>query len=157
MRTLLILLMILAVSCKEENTKKVLTKEVSFTKEGTLELRATANDSVLAVLEIEIAEDDYEVQTGLMYRKSMRNDRGMLFVFPDERPRSFYMKNTEFALDIIFLDAQKRVVNVQTDAQPLDPTSLPSTGPAMYVLEVNAGLTEQWGLKAGDEMSFNRD
>ena len=142
--------------CNEGGNKQNLTKEVTFTKEGELSLISAENDSLLTQLDIEIAEDDYETQTGLMYRKSMQDDRGMLFIFPDERPRAFYMKNTEFALDIIFLNADKRVVSVQANAKPLDPTSLPSEGPAKYVLEVNSGLTEKWGLKAGDRFDFSR-
>lgn len=144
------------VGCNEGGNKQNLTKEVTFTKEGELSLISAENDSLLTQLDIEIAEDDYETQTGLMYRKSMQDDRGMLFIFPDERPRAFYMKNTEFALDIIFLNADKRVVSVQANAKPLDPTSLPSEGPAKYVLEVNSGLTEKWGLKAGDRFDFSR-
>ena len=144
------------VGCNEGGNKQNLTKEVTFTKEGELSLIKLENDSLLAQLDIEIAEDDYETQTGLMYRKSMQDDRGMLFIFPDERPRAFYMKNTEFALDIIFLNADKKVVSIQANAKPLDPTSLPSEGPAKYVLEVNAGLTENWGLKAGDRFDFTR-
>ncbi len=144
------------VGCNEGGNKQNLTKEVTFTKEGELSLISAENDSLLTQLDIEIAEDDYETQTGLMYRKSMQDDRGMLFIFPDERPRAFYMKNTEFALDIIFLNADKRVVSVQANAKPLDPTSLPSEGPAKYVLEVNSGLTEKWGLKAGDRFEFSR-
>ena len=142
--------------CNEGGNKQNLTKEVTFAKEGELSLISAENDSLLTQLDIEIAEDDYETQTGLMYRKSMQDDRGMLFIFPDERPRAFYMKNTEFALDIIFLNADKRVVSVQANAKPLDPTSLPSEGPAKYVLEVNSGLTEKWGLKAGDRFEFSR-
>ena len=144
------------VGCNEGGNKQNLTKEVTFTKEGELSLISAENDSLLTQLDIEIAEDDYETQTGLMYRKSMQDDRGMLFIFPDERPRAFYMKNTEFALDIIFLNTDKKVVSIQTNAKPLDPTSLPSEGPAKYVLEVNSGLTEKWGLKAGDRFDFSR-
>ena len=89
-----------------------------------------------------------------MYRTSMQQDGGTLFIFEDERPRSFYMKNTQFALDIIYLDAAQKVVSIQKNAQPMDPTSLPSEGNAKYVLEVNAGLSDQWNLEKGDMMIF---
>ncbi|MEZ4795254.1 MAG: DUF192 domain-containing protein [Flavobacteriaceae bacterium] len=68
----------------------------------------------------------------------------------------FYMKNTEFPLDIIYLDASMKVVSIQKNAKPYDQTSLPSEGLAKYTLEVNAGLTDQWGLQAGDFMSFKK-
>ncbi|MGV6828133.1 MAG: DUF192 domain-containing protein [Flavobacteriales bacterium] len=144
-------------SCKEtKNEKKVLTKEITFTHEGNLKLKKAVTDSVLATLEIEIADDDYQTQTGLMYRKSMKKNRGMLFIFEEEKPHSFYMKNTEIPLDIIFINSQKKVVSIQKNAKPFDKTSLPSKGPAQYVLEVNAGLCDQWNLMTGDVMEFSK-
>ncbi|HPF11342.1 MAG TPA: DUF192 domain-containing protein [Flavobacteriaceae bacterium] len=143
------------VGCHEKNNK-ILTKEVTFKKEGELILKKASNDSILANLDIEIADTDYETQTGLMYRKNMQSNRGMLFIFPEEDMRYFYMKNTEFPLDIIYLDASMKVVSIQKNAKPYDQTSLPSEGLAKYTLEVNAGLTDQWGLQAGDFMSFKK-
>jgi uncharacterized protein len=146
-----------AESCKKTTQEtKVLTKEVGFTKEAEGVLKKAKTDSILAKLELEIAEGDYETQTGLMYRKSMQPDRGMLFIFPNEQRRSFYMKNTEFSLDIIYLNAKNQVVSIQKNAQPLDLTSLPSEAPATYVLEVNAGLSDQWGLEAGDVLDWEK-
>ena len=93
-----------AYSCKDTSENKVLTKEITFKKEGELTLKKAENDSVLATLEIEISETEYETQTGLMYRKSMEQNRGMLFIFAREARKSFYMKNTEFPLDIIYVN-----------------------------------------------------
>ncbi|MAT89847.1 MAG: hypothetical protein CMC35_04060 [Flavobacteriaceae bacterium] len=153
--TLLAATSVCFMQCKDATSEeKVLTKKVAFKKEGTLQLKKAATDSVVAELDIEIADDEYQTQTGLMYRTSMQQDRGMLFIFEDERPRSFYMKNTQFALDIIYLDAAQKVVSIQKNAQPMDPTSLPSEGNAKYVLEVNAGLSDQWNLEKGDMMIF---
>ncbi|MEZ4875458.1 MAG: DUF192 domain-containing protein [Flavobacteriaceae bacterium] len=148
--------MLSAYQCKEKNHDKVLTKEVTFKKEGELSLKKAQNDSVLATLDIEIAETEYETQTGLMYRKSMQKDRGMLFIFEDETRKSFYMKNTEFPLDIIYIDGSLKVVSIQKNAQPFNEASLPSEAPAKYVLEVNAGLSDQWKLEAGDLISYTR-
>lgn len=143
---------------KKADTKgNSLTREVSFTKEAEGVLKKAVTDSVVASLEIEIAEGDYETQTGLMYRKGMQTNRGMLFIFPNEQRRSFYMKNTEFALDIIYLNSKNEIVSIQKNAQPLDQTSLPSEAPATYVLEVNAGLSDQWGLAVGDVLEWKRD
>ena len=141
-------------SCKKTQEKQSLTKEVSFKKEGELSLMKAETDSVVATLDIEIADDAYETETGLMYRKSMQDDRGMLFVFDDEIRRSFYMKNTEFALDIIFINSKNEIVSIQKNAQPLDQTSLPSEAPAMLGLEVNAGLSDQWTLEPGDKIRW---
>lgn len=147
---------LVSTACKEKGDTKVLTKEVSFTKEGDLRLRKAENDSIVAQLDIEIADDAYQTETGLMYRKSMPSNQAMLFIFEDERPRSFYMKNTEFALDIIYLNSKNEVVSIQKNAQPFDKTSLPSAGAVLYVLEVNANLTSQWGLEPGDKMEWTR-
>ncbi|GAB5565638.1 MAG: hypothetical protein Wins2KO_27010 [Winogradskyella sp.] len=144
-------------SCKDEaptntNTDKVVPK---FTKEGILSLRTASSDSIIKILDIEIADNEYETQTGLMYRTSLATNQGMLFVFPDEQMRNFYMKNTKLPLDIIYINAAKEIVSIQKDAKPFDETSLPSEAPAKYVLEVYAGLTEEWQLKKGDKIVYD--
>jgi len=147
-----------AYNCKEEKKQPTvnLTKEINFTKEGTAIVKKAVTDSVVANLNIEIADNDYEHQTGLMYRKSMGNDQAMLFVFTEAAMKSFYMKNTEISLDIIYLNKDLEIINIQKNAKPMDPTSLPSAAPAMYVLEVNGGLTDTWGLASGDVLEWTR-
>jgi uncharacterized membrane protein (UPF0127 family) len=152
----LLSMMLQSYSCKETSENKNLTKEVTFTKEGELTLKKATNDSIVAILDIEFANTEYETQTGLMYRRSMQNDRGMLFIFENEIRRSFYMKNTEFALDIIFINSDHEIVSIQKNAKPFDKSSLPSDAPAKYVLEINAGLSDQWGLEAGDLIEFSK-
>lgn len=153
----LALALLTATACKDKKNDVVLTKEVTFTKEGDLKVYRTANDSLLASLQIEIAETEYETQTGLMYRKGMEDQQAMLFIFAQEEPKGFYMKNTQFPLDIIFLDKDKQVVSIAKDAQPFNQSTLRSEGPAQYVLEVNAGLSDKWGLEKGDRVDWSRD
>lgn len=88
-------------------------------------------------------------QVGMMYRKELRENRGMLFVFPREERRAFWMKNTYVPLDIIYLDSSRKVVSVVRNARPLSQSSLPSEAPAMYALEINAGLSKRWGIEKG--------
>ncbi|MDG5493082.1 DUF192 domain-containing protein [Psychroserpens sp. SPM9] len=146
------------VSCKEERqSSQVKTVKITFKKEGELQLKKAESDSLLSQLDIEIADDDYSTQTGLMYRKRMAANQGMLFIFPDTDYRSFYMKNTEISLDIIYIDEDLTVVSIQKNAQPFDESSLPSEGPAKYVLEVNAGLSDQWTLEKGDKIQFTKN
>lgn len=145
---------ILLHSCKEEPKKVIKTEPVAFKKEGELTLFRAETDSVLGKLDIEIADNEYETETGLMYRQEMQNDQGMLFVFQDQAMHSFYMKNTEFALDIIFIKSDMSVASFQENAQPLSEASLSSKVPVQYVLEVNAGLVEEWGLAVGDSISY---
>lgn len=99
---------------------------------------------------VELAQTPVELQYGLMYRTEMPEDHGMLFIFPEESMRSFWMKNTLIPLDMIFIRTNGEIVNIQKDAQPNDLTSRPSTGPALAVLEINGGLSDKLGLAAGD-------
>lgn len=146
-------------SCKNSSSSDTinLTKEVTFTKQGELTLLKAGSDSIVAKFNLEIADDEYKTQTGLMYRSSMEDNQAMLFIFPNEQMRSFYMKNTEFSLDIIYFDSKKNLINLHENAQPLNEGSLPSIAPAKYVLEINGGLSGQWNLESGDRFEFTRD
>ncbi len=130
------------------------TEDIRFTKEGELTF-VDSLEKQRVRLDIEVAQSEYEQQTGLMYRKTLAPDQGMLFVYPDERPRpNFYMKNTYIALDLIYLDASQKVVDIQENAQPLDERSLPSDAPAQYVLEVRSGFVEQYHVVLGDQVQI---
>lgn len=142
-------------SCKEEKkTKQEEQVVVSFKKEGTLTLLKAESDSIIKTIDIEIADNEYETQTGLMYRTKLETNHGMLFIFPNVEIRSFYMKNTKIPLDIIYIDQDRAIVSIQKNAKPFDETSLPSKAPAKYVLELNGGLSDAWQLSVGDKISF---
>jgi len=81
-------------SCKEDAKKTISTQQIEFTHEGNLNVYLNTSDSLKTNFDIEFAETDYETQTGLMYRKGMKNNQAMLFIFPDVATHSFYMKNT---------------------------------------------------------------
>lgn len=152
--TLSLLLSIFLSLCACKEDKKVIKQtEVSFKKEGELTIFKSA-DSTQIKLDIEIADTDFDIQTGLMYRNAMKTNQGMLFVFDDVKERFFYMKNTKIPLDLIFIDNNKKIVSFQKHAQPFDESSLPSNAPAKYVLEVNAGLADTWGVAVGDHISY---
>lgn len=143
-------------ACNEDKKEKTIeTDPISFTKEGELYLIKASGDTI-SKLDIEIAESDYEHQTGLMYRKDMKDSQGMLFLYDSESIRNFYMKNTYLPLDIIYYDADSALVSIQKNARPMDDTSLPSKEPAQYVLEVNAGLSDEWQLGMNDKISFKK-
>ena len=106
---------------------------------------------------VELATTPAAQAHGLMDRISMPAAHGMLFVFPDSAPRTFWMKDTLIPLDILFFDTRRRLVTIQANAQPCkaDPCRLyPSNAPARYVLELNAGTAARLGLHNGDAMSF---
>jgi uncharacterized membrane protein (UPF0127 family) len=84
-----------------------------------------------------------------MYRKEMAQNRGMLFIFPDEQRRSFWMKNTEIPLDIIFVNADSMIIHVSKNNRPYSLKSIPSFEYAQYVVEVNAGFCKKYSIKTG--------
>ncbi|MEH6408872.1 MAG: DUF192 domain-containing protein, partial [Leeuwenhoekiella sp.] len=127
----------------------------TFTKEGTLQI--SKKDSTNISIDIEIADTQFDTETGLMYRESMKQNQGMLFIFDEIRERSFYMKNTLFPLDIIYIDKDKNIASFAQNAQPLDESSLPSHAVIQYVLEVNAGLVKSWNLSVGDSLSWSEN
>ncbi|WP_296317219.1 DUF192 domain-containing protein [Winogradskyella sp. UBA3174] len=144
------------ISCKEDKPLKSEDKIVlSFKKEGVLTINKAVTDSIVKTLDIEIADNEYETQTGLMYRTKLEANRGMLFIFPDVQMRSFYMKNTKIPLDIIYIDKNKTIISFQKNAQPFDETALPSDAPAKYVLEINGGFSDEWQLEIGDHIDFD--
>lgn len=104
----------------------------------------------VAVIQAEVVSKTATRSLGLMYRYSLEADRGMLFVFPDEAPRSFWMKNTNIPLDILFIDAQKRIVSISENTTPLSTKSIPSQHPAQFVLEINAGASRKLGIDTGN-------
>jgi len=126
-----------------------------FNKEG--ELKFLDNQGKLITdIDIEIADDDYQTQRGLMYRRRMKEDRGMLFIFPDETERSFWMKNTFISLDILYINANKEIVSIAENTVPKSEESIWSGAPAKYVVELVAGFVAQHQIKVGDTFTFKR-
>lgn len=105
---------------------------------------------------VDIADTPQETARGLMFVEEMARSHGMLFVFPRESRRSFWMRNTLIPLDILFFDARGVLLNTAADAKPLDETSLYSDGPAQYVLEINGGLAAQLGIEPGAQLRHPR-
>jgi len=102
---------------------------------------------------LEVARTPAEQEAGLMKRDSMPKDHGMIFVFPNDEVRKFWMKNTRFPLDILFVGAKGRVVSIsQMKAYDLNETS--SGEPARYAIELNEGAADDAGVKAGDVLEI---
>ena len=105
---------------------------------------------------VEVADTPKEIMTGLMGRESLDMDKGMLFVFDSEDEHGFWMKNMEIPLDIIWISSDREVVFISRETLPCG-NSCPSIKPgrkAKYVLEINAGLSDEIGLQVGDEMQI---
>lgn len=136
-------------SVTENTTDNSTIPEPSFKKEG--ELTFLKNQEKLT---IEIADNEAETTQGLMYRRTMPDSCGMVFIFADSQPRNFWMKNTYLPLDILFLDESKKIVTIQANRTPFSEEQIPSFEEAKYVLEVNAGYCKRKGIQKGDMVKW---
>jgi uncharacterized membrane protein (UPF0127 family) len=120
---------------------------------STLTIEASGGESV--EVRVEIADEPEEQATGLMNRTALGEDRGMLFVFPSEEDRSFWMKDTLIPLSIAYMDSEGRIVDIQ-DMKALDddPPHYVSAEPARYALEVNKGFFNERGIQVGDRVEL---
>lgn len=119
-----------------------------------------SNNTQTAEISLEVADTPEKRQQGLMNRKSLRKDHGMLFVWKNEATRYFWMKNTLIPLDMIFISSNGTVLNVKTAyPEPNTPDSelkrYGSNGEAMYVIEVNSGFAENNSIKKGSKVELN--
>ena len=102
--------------------------------------------------QVEIAADEASREKGLMNRRYMPADRGMLFEFEREAPVAFWMKNTYIPLDMIFIGRNGAITHIAANAEPLSEAVIPSGGPCVAVLEVNGGVAAKIGLRVGDKV-----
>lgn len=147
-------------SCEQAPQKKSEKKqekevyEPPFTKEGELTFWMPNGTDQVRKIDIEYARTEKEITDGMMFRRNVPDTQGMLFVFPNEEPRSFWMKNTLVSLDLIFINADQEIVSIQEKAAPKDRSSLPSEKPAKYVLEVIGGFCETYDIGPGYFVTF---
>lgn len=112
-----------------------------------------------SAITLELALTPEEIQTGLMFRPALADDRGMLFLFDQERVPSFWMKNTLIPLDLVFLDSSGTVVDVIAGVQPCNSEPCPQyvpQGPARAVLEIAAGRAAATGIRKDAQLDFER-
>lgn len=129
--------------------------EPSFEDEGDLSFY-NETDSLLSSIDIEIADNEQEISYGMMNRKSIDENTGMLFILPLETEQSFWMKNTYLSLDVVYINSEFEIVSIQKNTEPLSETQLPSNGPAKYALELKAGYSDAHFIKAGHKVKFQR-
>ncbi len=109
---------------------------------------------------IEVADTFDLRKRGLMFRPSLPEDRGMFFIFDREQPLNFWMKNTLITLDMVFIDANYKVINIVKNAPPCEQKECPSYSAAakgQYVLEINGNASEKYGLAKGDKVELARN
>lgn len=103
---------------------------------------------------VEVADTPDARAHGLMYRKDLGADAGMLFVFPTESEQRFWMKNTPLPLDMIFIGANHHIVGIVADTRPFTTNPLGVDAPSEFVLEVNAGFCAKRGVTVGNAVDF---
>ena len=109
-------------------------------------------DGNVLTFTVESALNAKDQEHGLMNRKHMGDDAGMLFVFESESFRSFWMKDTLIPLDILFINKRGVIGHIHRHATPNDLTSIPSQMPTMYALEINGGMSAKLGINIGDKV-----
>ena len=126
-----------------------LAQPVTFPKDMlTVETSAGARHR----FNIELATSPQQIAQGLMYRRQMAPDAGMLFIFERPDPAVFWMKNTFIPLDMIFIGVDGRILNIAERTIPQSETPVPASGPTRAVLEVNGGTSARLGIKPGDRV-----
>jgi len=103
---------------------------------------------------VEIASSDRERAKGLMFRRSLPETGGMIFIYDPPQPVAMWMRNTYISLDMIFIAPDGTVRRIETNTEPFSTDIIPSGGAVAAVLELNAGEAEKVGLKPGDRVVF---
>jgi hypothetical protein len=146
-RLILGLMFVLVTACSTAAQDPALSPQSGLPVEN---LRIVTHDGHVHKFKVEIADNFASRERGLMFRKSLAPDAGMLFDFKTPQDVQFWMKNTLIPLDMLFIDEHGVVLNVAADAVPLSEANIPSAGPVLGVLEIKGGRAAELGLKAGD-------
>lgn len=120
------------------------------------EVHLTGPDGVEHVVEVEVVQKEAELERGLMWRKHLDPDAGMLFLMGETKIHTFWMRNTYVPLDIIFIKDDLTIAGVAADAVPQTENLRSVDTPSSYVLEVNAGWAKKRGIGAGTKVEFVR-
>ncbi len=152
MRFFLLGFMLLLAACTSKDTPP---NDGTFRPQGTLEF-VRPDGTVIRAIEIEFAEDEASRQQGLMHRRQMTLNQGMLFLFDRPDKLSFWMANTPMPLDIMFVGADSQIVNIAKRTKPLSQERIESTGDAQYVVEVRGGFSDRFGIDDSTRIQWQR-
>lgn len=155
MRQTLLILTLMLGACADTDEPVIRSRDITFQADGILEF-VRPDGSVVRPVAMEIAETDSSRQRGLMDRRALSLKQSMLFIFPDEADRAFWMHSTPIPLDIIFVDADSQIVNIVKNTTPMSDERVRSTGPAQYVVEVRAGFSDRFGLTDSMRVRWKR-
>lgn len=154
-KLLILLFLSFGLACSNSETKKSTDqpKGIIITPESELTFIDTDGNEV-RTLQIAVADEQLERNQGLMDVREMGQDEGMLFIFDETRPLSFWMANTPLSLDIMYVGADSTIVRIYADTTPFSETSLPSGDPSRFVVETNAGYALEHGISEGMKIKF---
>jgi uncharacterized membrane protein (UPF0127 family) len=136
---------------KESKTEPSQGRELDLVEEVTF---LTADGNEVSTIRVALADDADERNQGLMDVNQMASDAGMLFIFPNEEQRSFYMANTPLPLDIMFVSSDSTIVRIHHNTAPFNSSQLPSGKPAKFVVETNAGYSVANDIQEGMRIRF---
>jgi len=140
---------------QQNSAQNPMRSEFEFKKEGEVTF-ISANNTFITKIDVEIADNVDRRTLGLMYRERLGRNEGMLFIFRSDEMLSFWMKNTKISLDMIFVNSGHQIVTIHKNTIPGSEHGNESTEPGKYVIEVNAGFTDQHGIRVGDKIEWKR-
>ncbi|PWN06572.1 DUF192 domain-containing protein [Rhodohalobacter mucosus] len=133
-----------------------ISEQVGRTLDYTASVNFIDSDgNTISTVQVAVADDNDSRSEGLMDVYDLPPDAGMLFIFEDESPRSFWMANTPLSLDILFVNADMEIIRIHRQTSPYSQDNILSDGPAMYTIEVNAGYTREHDIMEGMRVSFD--
>lgn len=138
----------------KNNSKSSKPYESPFVKDGQLVFIKKDKKDTIKAIDIEIADNETKRIRGLMWRRSMPDSIGMLFIFENEEPLSFWMKNTYIPLDILFINKSMEIVTIWDNTIPFSEWPITSDKPAQFVVEVIAGFCYNYKIDTGDKIKF---
>lgn len=143
MKFLIPLLLLFFTACSSSDRPEPITEQQERELNYTSEVYFLSQDGsrTISTVQVAVADDDHSRSEGLMNVHHMPTDAGMLFIFEEDEPRSFWMANTPLSLDIIFANSDFEIVRIHRNTQPYSHEQFRSEAPAKYVVEVNAGYT----------------
>lgn len=155
---LLLLMAAAAIACKKDKSEARSVETAPPVKANIVKKKIQVDTAFIMV---EIADDDYKRQMGLMFRDSLEANSGMLFIFPEPKKQSFWMKNCRFPIDIAYIDASRKITDIISMKPPESPfipddslPTYPSSVPVPYALEVPKGWFEERGIRVGATVKF---
>lgn len=159
MRKLLFILPLLLAACGNDSGNTTASGEceetpgIEYQTDGQISFMR-ADSSVVTSASFEVADNDSTRSRGLMDRKCLPDNWGMVFVFPEERSQAFYMANTPRSLDIMYFAGDSTFVSAAKYTTPFSTDNLVSDGPAQFVVEMPAGFVDRHGIALGDRIDW---